>query len=351
MAKWKKRLSAIFKTMQIIVLLNFNQIERTPRAEASAYPNPYDSFVVLFEFMALDFNFLPLACARGERFGHLDYLFISTVVPFAFFALSIGIIVLLRKFKPTESQYAGPAKGLVALIILVLPSISRTICQSFRCEEFDGGSEEYLMADLSIDCLSSTYRLQFVYSLVCIVIFPVGVPLAFACILFPLRARLDPPAPTEAEAIALRAEDEGLEHSIARQLFRVYRPRYWWYELVDILRRLALTCFVLVFEKMGTMLTFAVFVALLTTVIQREAQPYLDPWLASLVYLCHWMINMSCISIVLVESRMVTDSDSVLLGVLMIIFVSAEGRIDFARRSHVPLRRSAPRTRLTQPHT
>ena len=70
------------------------------------------------------------------------------------------------------------------------------------------------------------------------------------------------------------------------------------------------------------MLSFSVTVALLSTVIQREAQPYLDPWLASLVYLCHWLINMCCISIVLVESEMITDADSILVGVLMLIFVS-----------------------------
>ena len=41
---------------------------------------------------------------------------------------------------------------LVSLMIFLLPSVSRTICQSFRCIEFDDGDFVYLQADYAIDC-------------------------------------------------------------------------------------------------------------------------------------------------------------------------------------------------------
>ena len=81
---------------------------------------------------------------------------------------------------------------------------------------------------------------------------------------------------------------------------------------------MSLTCFLLVWDKPAGMLIFALGVAMVTTVMQREAQPYLDPWLASLSNLAHWQIVLCCVTILLVHSDMVENRGD-LMGVGMLL--------------------------------
>ena len=85
-----------------------------------------------------------------------------------------------------------------------------------------------LVADVSIDCSSELYEAQAIYAVVMALVFPVGVPAAFMSMLWPLRKRLDPKAANEAEALVIRTNDETLVHEVVAQVFRKYRPRYWW---------------------------------------------------------------------------------------------------------------------------
>ena len=90
-------------------------------------------------------------------------------------------------------------------------------------------------------------------------------------------------------------------------------------EIFDMYRRLSMTSFLLIFHKPAGMLIFALGIAMITTVMQREAQPYLDPWLASLSNLAHWQIVLCCITILLVHSAMVDARDLVSIGLLLLI--------------------------------
>lgn len=287
--------SAIIKTMQIIVLLNYNCIMSTGASSAnSAYPRPYSIFVDMFEFTALDLKFLPMTCVSGQRFGHVEYLLGCTLVPLFIVLFGTLGVELLRKLRPRDHRYVFEQQLTCTFVVLILPSVARTICQSFRCVEYDGSdgmTHKYLLADMQIDCSSNTYDFVVGYASVAVLIWPIGVPLGLFMLLWPQRHRLDPKAETEVEALQIREEDTELSHSIALIMWRKYRPRYWWYEVFDMMRRLCLTCFVLVFRRPGLMISFALGVAMLTTVIQRESQPYIDIWLESLVNLAHWQVS------------------------------------------------------------
>ena len=49
----------------------------------------------------------------------------------------------------------------------------------------------------------------------------------------------------------------------------------------------------LIFELEASMIIFALGVAVVMVVVQRESRPYLDPWLASISNLAHWQVRVS----------------------------------------------------------
>ena len=66
--------------------------------------------------------------------------------------------------------------------------------------------------------------------------------------------------------------------------------RYWYFEVYNMLRRLALTSGSLVFDSVDSMLLYILAVAILTTVIERETQAELNPFLGAFVYVCCWQV-------------------------------------------------------------
>lgn len=186
------------------------------------------------------------------------------------------------------------ATGVSALLLLVLPRTAAAIFAAFNCDAFDGGVDIYgrriikrmLHVDLSIDCTAERHRGMLVFSRVMIAFYPLGVPLVFAILLIrarkPIRNLIDeqrmrresghsphsPPPPNASGAtptagvpprVALAREgssrDSGSSRILAlsasmRQEVRAYawlkpvidgyRPEFYWYELLECVRKLAL---------------------------------------------------------------------------------------------------------------
>ena len=128
--------------MQIIVLLNYNFMESSLGSVGGGvkegYPQPYSRFVALFEFMALDMSFLPLSCVAASRFGHVEALLTSTLLPLGVL-VGVRLYVAAKRMRDSEYDATPLAQSMVLFVILIVPSVSRTICQSFRCIHYDGG--------------------------------------------------------------------------------------------------------------------------------------------------------------------------------------------------------------------
>ena len=70
-----------------------------------------------------------------------------------------------------------------------------------------------------------------------VLVFPVSVPLWMGFHLWRVRARLNPAhATSEADSIRIRASDRELAPFV--QLFSPYRPRFWFFDCVDLWRRI-----------------------------------------------------------------------------------------------------------------
>lgn len=121
----------------------------------------------------------PITCAVPLNFYH--YLVIHTLMP-------LGIIVdlfIAGKLRPTIKDKCFTTSFLV--IFLVYPSVCAKVFATFVCSELDEdleGSNSYLRADLSISCNGPWRSVMLAYATVMIVIYPIGVPLLYAYLLF-----------------------------------------------------------------------------------------------------------------------------------------------------------------------
>ena len=56
-----------------------------------------------------------------------------------------------------------------------------------------------------------------------------------------VRARLNPPAESQAAAVKIRSSDQSI--APLSQLFSLYRPKYWYFDVIDLVRRIIMWVF------------------------------------------------------------------------------------------------------------
>ena len=98
---------------------------------------------------------------------------------------------------------------------------SVTICKSFRCSEFDVGSDSpqrYLTADMSVDCDSDEYTAIIAWAGVTLVMLPVGVPAVMHWVMYKNRDAI--------EARDTRNGGNDLKHLAV--WFAPYKRDKWW---------------------------------------------------------------------------------------------------------------------------
>ena len=174
---------------QIVVLIQQNHVE----IGGQHTPQPYDSFVGALGFLSLDFvELFPADCIAEAHWSHYDSLLLVTMLPIGLLLLLFAIACVRKATGVARRDEVKQQSGyFLAMMLLVLPSVSRRICQTFQCREshlvshclshgkpnlltrfwpinagiFDGGDDgEYslLVNDMSTSCrttIHSAYEL------------------------------------------------------------------------------------------------------------------------------------------------------------------------------------------------
>ena len=232
-------------------------------------------------------------------------------------------------------------------VMLILPVISRAVLQTFRCVSYDDGdpnspTKRILFVDPAVDCDSSLYTFMEAYAVLMTLIWPVGVPIALMVWLGRLSPYLDPPHVLEEEAIEQRLVDPHVEGSSIAFVALQHRPRYWYYEVVfNLVRRLILTCVVLVFTDKGQFICFVLGVSIITTVSEREMNAHLDPFVGAFIYLMQWQILLCILAMLLMDAQLTNEVGDMSVGVVLMLVnvfmamvVIFDTRGDVVREAH-----------------
>jgi hypothetical protein len=306
-------------TVQLKITLTFLQVLSQIHI---VYDIPYpESFVVFVERMAflnLDFiDVMRVGCvARVDFYGKL---FAVTLVPLFVSALMYAAVRYVRHALVDKAQAVSNmcTKAFMLLTFIIFPSVSTTVLRAFPCHDFDDDSS-LLKADYSIDCNAQDRHGYVFYAALMTIIYPIGIPVLCAVLLWKQRHLVCPKLETEKMVCGVKmgtssaprwqkvcgvklfppptlsvADDDALlavrektlrdkdddTHAMLRStqfLFKEYKPRYWWFEVFECARRLMLTGGTVFFlEGSATQVAAGILVSLVSIQVYAQAQPYI----------------------------------------------------------------------------
>eukprot|EP00937_MAST-01D_sp_MAST-1D-sp2_P005101 g5101.t1 len=241
------------------VLLLTKNIYRVP------FPQVFIEFMDKLAFLRFElFKLVPVRCVVPFTFHDI----LDAVVVTSF------VLVLPPWFKLLQ-EYAGVCQPsdqklrkltntivtwLLVLTYLLYPTMSSLLFQAFSCETVHLG--RFLHQDLSIDCDSAAHKYYERLTTVMVSLFAFGVPVLYWAL--------------------LRRHRHNLLHNDAQYLsffFADYTDEFWYWEVVECFRKLALTGAALFFGEQGSLLQAAVAITLMMLYIPVliKAQPYALP--------------------------------------------------------------------------
>lgn len=236
------------------------------------YPDVYEKFLSALNVVNfnLGFFFSYLCVLETNFYGRL---FFSTLVPLAALGGLAGTYAVARRnnrHSHSGIEIATRKHLSIALFIVfaVYSSVSFTIFQTFVCETLDN-EVEYLRADYSLTCTTSTHTAMEVYAGLMVVVYPLGIPAVFAWWLVSKRHELKARAETSPAVDSLEP---------MKDLWEPYKPKRYYYEVVECGRRIVLTGLA-VFIYPGSAAQVAIEVAFAAglLVVFEVLAPFADP--------------------------------------------------------------------------
>ena len=217
-------ISHLVPSLQIIILIQSNNLE----LGGEPTPEPYGAFLSALSAFSLDLvQMLPADCMVESSWSHYDSLLLETLTPIlVLFCIAMGDWVQRLRGKESASAWKTHVGWFVVVSLLVLPTISRRVCQTFQCSLYDDGHYSFLVADLSKSCQTKKHKAFEIFAAFMIVAFPLGVPLALLIWLAQFKTQLDDPSMDEQALIQQRKQNLAIhDHPIA-SFALAYRPRY-----------------------------------------------------------------------------------------------------------------------------
>ena len=239
------------------------------------YPAVYKTFLDGIDAINLDIAFIASARCLWPGMDFHDHLLASTIWPLAVLGLmGVTYTLALRRKSASCAREKIRNKHLSALLFLsflVYSSVSSTVFRMFACDPLDDGNT-YLRADYRIICTDTKHKLHQAYAAVMIVVYPVGIPLLYAVLLFRYRRVLsdDEANKSKAQPIA--------------DLWAPYRPTVFYYEIIECGRRIILTgVAAFIFPNSAAQVAITVMNSLFFFVVSEVLSPYAcasDTWLS-----------------------------------------------------------------------
>ncbi|CAN0034765.1 unnamed protein product, partial [Scytosiphon promiscuus] len=230
---------------------------------------------------------LSAGCVFELNFHHR--LMISTIAPI------VALLFLAGTYTVAAAAHRGAHDNVqiiwnkhVSMVLLltffVYSSVSSVLFNTFACDKLSDGTN-YLRADYRIECDSFKHKVFQVYGGIMIVLYTVGIPAFYGCLLFKDREVLKQDT----------AQREGIPRvSPTSDLWKPYKPSAFYYEVVECGRRLLLAG-VVVFIYPGTAAQIAItlMMSFIFAILSEGVRPYASRWDTWLSRLGHGVVFVS----------------------------------------------------------
>lgn len=242
-----------------------------------SYPGVYQEFISAVDVINFDLgSVLAAGCVWSDIDFH-DRLLVSTLGPL----VVVGFLAMTYWIAKRRNITAGHAVAekirrkhqtiFLLLTFLIYSSVSSTVFQTFACETLDD-DVEYLRADYRIHCTDAKHKSLEVYAGIMIAVYPLGIPLMYAVLLFRRR-----------DVLADADADKTVAQPIAG-LWEPYRPERFYYEIIECGRRVMLTgVVVFIFPNDAAQIAITMLITFVFLLVFEALSPYKsesDMWLS-----------------------------------------------------------------------
>ena len=235
------RIGGVF--MKVKLILGFSQVVSNLSVSFDIVPWPKD-FTGLMKFLEL--ASADLMALLGETACQLQTGFLSkfnlhmALIP-SLLGTATAAYAMASCRAPYSSKFTRESArtqcfNIVSFFMFTAYiGVSTRIFRLFRCREIM--SVWYLVEDMSVTCFESSWNNAAGLAYVCIVLFVVGIPLVQFLALCWNRKYLD-----ESQCLDVKARRRHMQ--VKRKfgsIFDAYTPQYYYFDLIDLLRRLLLS--------------------------------------------------------------------------------------------------------------
>ena len=283
------------------------------------FPNAYQKLLDGVNFLNFDLTWAFSAGCFLEIDFH-DRLLWTTIPPIVIMILLGGTYAVavyrIRETQGTDLSNVRQKHVSMALLVtcLVYSSVSSMLFQMFACDGLDDG-KRYLRADYTIDCDSQKHRAFQIYASLMMLVYPLGIPVVYAVLLFNNRRML--------------REENCREESLAARsilgLWKPYKPERYYYEVIECSRRILLTgVVVFIYPNSGAQIAAAVAIAVVFVFVSEALAPFHSPWDNWISRLGHAILFVSMYLALLLKVD-VSGEDSYSQKAFEVVLVAAHG--------------------------
>ena len=275
--------------------------------------------LAVFNFTLLDIH--SVACVATANY--IDKFLFMTVTPLLLVGMLVTLHMLTKKLgiaKGSIGSVSFVSKIIFTMLFCLYPSICNTTLRMFSCRTLADESS-WLKAQYSISCardfpisswmFGDTMTMGFYrdFALVMTIIYPICVPLLFFFSLSRNREKLyEPLDPLEPIVRDSDGDIVRRPHAVTKQylgmLYISYSSKYYWWESVELVRKLSLTG-IIIFIAPDTAMQLAAgcLMALTATLLYSEFKPYLYGEDDMLQLLCQLSIFCTMFAGLLIKSK------------------------------------------------
>jgi len=208
------------------------------------------------------FQLVAIGCLTRGAFTYYHQVLCLTLI----IILACVVLYLMGRGRD-EMRRERYFNAALALTYLTLPTITTLLFGMIPCDTLDN-EKRYLRADYSINCDAPNSFLWSIYTAVMILLFPIGIISGYSYLLWKNRARINQPV-----------EDREKDHKLMAIgfLFDPYKPEYWYFEIVETVRRLAMTGVLSIIAPGSfTQLSVGLFFSIAHTLTVGVVRPYTE---------------------------------------------------------------------------
>ncbi|CAM9335907.1 unnamed protein product, partial [Choristocarpus tenellus] len=266
-----------FRALKIVVVV-WQIISQFTTVAGVVYPGVYQHFIGVVDFFNLDIGIIFSIGCIDIVFGFYNRLLTSTIGPL------VVMVALLATYSISRLIHGKSASAMVIvnqkhmsmallLTFLIYSSVSSTVFLTFACDDLDDG-RSLLRADYSLSCNTNRHLMFKIYAGVMILVYPIGIPFLYGVLLFRHRHALRSHGVDRGENVRLKAFSD---------LWGPYKPKVFYYELVECFRRVMLTGLVVfIYPDSAAQIAATVGLAFAFQLVSEVLSPHsnpIDKWL------------------------------------------------------------------------